>query len=177
MINGAILSKSPDKTHYTYLNKIFQAMNSFQTSYNWLITDCVAYPKNTACADCIAQAVHGGWVWLSGEELTMLVKTEDFQWIWAVLSGFDKQIPQKEVLSYPLPQAVDYEGFWKEDLSIQHPLAAVELAAYNSSAVLLLSRESTPIQSFRQAFTHSRDLKEYNTAVIQTCRETSIHPA
>ncbi len=103
-------------------------MNSFQTSYNWLITDCVAYPKNTACADCIAQAV-------------------------------------------------DYEGFWKEDLSIQHPLAAVELAAYDSSAVLLLSRESTPIQSFRQAFTHSRDLKEYNTAVIQTCRETSIHPA
>lgn len=37
------------------------------------------------------------YCWFTGEELTELVNNERIQWIWAVLSGFDKNIEFSEV--------------------------------------------------------------------------------
>ena len=41
-----------------------------------------------------------------------MVEQEDFQWIWAVLSAFDKSVALSDVLNYELPQAEDYNGVW-----------------------------------------------------------------
>ena len=49
------------------------------------------------------------------------------------------------------------------DISIQHPLASVELVAWDSSCTLLISKEERHVKAFREAFPLSEDLKEYNT--------------
>ncbi len=57
-----------------------------------------------------------------------------------VLSGFKREIPLQEVLSYGLPYADSYDGFWKNPVSIQHPLAELEIVAWDSTLTLLISR-------------------------------------
>ena len=101
------------------------------------------------------------YCWLSGDELTELVNKEDFQWIWAVLSGFDKSVELSEVLKYALPYADDNEGLWKKPVSIQHPLAKIEIVPWDSSATLLFSREKKIVDDFRKFFTNSESLEDY----------------
>ena len=77
-----------DENYYTYLKKVFDAIGNKQKEYNWLITDCVCYPDNPKTADMFRKE----YCWINGEKLTELIEKEDFQWIWAVLSAFDKSI-------------------------------------------------------------------------------------
>jgi hypothetical protein len=129
---GAILEKGED--YYTYLYKVFSGINMVQKNYNWLITDIVSYPKIKEYEDLFSKE----YCWISGEQLTKILEKEDFQWIWGVLSGFDKNIDIKEVLNYSLPYADGYEGFWKNPLSLQHPLASLEIVAWDSSSTLII---------------------------------------
>lgn len=156
MIYGAILDKG--EKHYTYLQKVFDAIGNRQTEYNWLITDCECYPKSPETARLFSQE----YCFLSGDELTDIVKSEDFQWIWAVLSGFKKDIPFEEIMKHPLPYANEYEGFWKNPLSIQHPLASVEIVPWDSMLTLILSDDKNIVAEYMSAFPLSRDLAEYN---------------
>ncbi len=153
---GAIL-KSGEK-YYTYLYKIFTGINIMQKDYNWLITDIVAYPETKEYQDLFSKK----YAWLSGDELTNITEKEDFQWIWGVLSGFDKNIDIEEVLKYSLPYADGYEGFWENPLSLQHPLASIEIVAWDSSLSLIISKNKQIIDNFRLVFPLSEDLEYYN---------------
>lgn len=153
---GAIL-KSGEK-YYTYLYKIFTEINIVQKDYNWLITDIVAYPETKEYQDLFSKK----YAWLSGDELTNITEKEDFQWIWGVLSGFDKNIDIEEVLKYSLPYADGYEGFWENPLSLQHPLASIEIVAWDSSLSLIISKNKQIIDNFRLVFPLSEDLEYYN---------------
>ena len=166
MIKGAILNKGEDG--YTYFKKIFKALNNFQKDYNWLITDCEAYPKKLGHEMRIHQSKHGKYAWISGEELTGIIKKDDFQWVWAVLSGFDKNCSKDDALKYEFPYADCYDGFWKEKPSIQHPLACIELVAWDSGLTLFISKDEDIVNCFRNAFPLSRDLEEYNAALKET---------
>ena len=117
MVYGAIVRKG--ERYYTHLKKVFAALGGRQKAYHWLITDCICYPEDPETDAMLS----GVYCWLSGEELTELVEKEDFQWIWAVLSGFDPTVERTHVLQYPLPYADGYGGFWKMPLAMQHPLA------------------------------------------------------
>ena len=100
-MKGAILEKG--ETGYTYLKKLFLSIRHAQKDFNWLITDCQCCTQSKAFYQRIFQYDRYGW--LSGEELTRMVETEDFQWIWAVLSGFPRHISLDQVLEYDLPYA------------------------------------------------------------------------
>ena len=102
---------------------------------------------------------------MSGEELTALVEREDFQWIWGVLSGFPKGIPEEQVRQYPLPYADGHPGFWHNPLSLQHPLAEIEIVPWDSSLTLLLSRKKEIVEDFRAFFPLSEDLFQVNEAL------------
>lgn len=153
---GAILRK--EEEYYTYLYRIFTGINMVQKDYNWLITDIVAYPKTKEYQDLFSKR----YCWLSGEELTNNIEKEDFQWIWGVLSGFDKNIDIKEVLSHSLPYADGYKGFWQNPLTLQHPLSTIEIVAWDSSLSLVISKNRKIIDDFRSAFPLSEDLEIYN---------------
>ena len=150
--------------YYTYLRKIFIGMDNFQKNYNWLISDCEAYPKRLGHDIRIHQS--GEYAWISGEELSNIIERDDFQWIWAVLSGFEKHITLEEVRKYNLPYADGYRGFWDENISIQHPLATIELVAWDSSCTLFISKEEMLVNKFRSAFLLSVDLEMHNKGVL-----------
>lgn len=161
MVKGAILEKGED--YYTYFRKIFRALDNFQKDYNWLITACEAYPSRFGHMQRIMQSKHGDYAWISGEELTGIIERDDFQWVWAVLSGFDKRYAKEEVLSFKRPYADGYPGFWKKELSLQHPLASIELVAWDSSLTLFISKNEALVKKFRDAFPLSEDLQESNS--------------
>ena len=160
MITGAILEKG--ETGYTYLKKLFRLMDNFQNDYNWLITGCEAYPERSGHRMRIFQSKHGNYAWIDGKELTNIVKKDDFQWIWGVLSGFEKDVSKIDILKYGLPYADGYRGFWEEHIAMQHPLASVELVSWDGSLTLLMSEKTAIIKKFKEVFPLSEDLKEYN---------------
>ena len=155
VVYGAI-NENGEK-YYTYLKKVFDAIDNKQKEYNWLITDCECYPDNQK----IKELLNKEYCWLSGEELTEMVNQEDFQWIWAVLSGFDKSIELSEVLKYDLPYADGYEGFWNKPLTLQHPLAKIEIVPWDSSLTLILSNDKELVSSFMRCFSYSEKLEDY----------------
>ena len=156
MVYGAILERG--EKYYTYLRKVFEAIVNKQNEYNWLITDCVCYPQTQS----IDEKLSHEYCWLSGNELTSVVENEDFQWIWAVLSGFRKDITLANILEFPLPYADGYTGFWKNPVSIQHPLASIEIVPWDSSLTLVISNQKDLVDSFIKAFPLSEDLSLYN---------------
>ena len=96
-MKGAILDKG--EKYYTHMSKVFVAIKDEQLKCNWLITDCICYPETANYAEILSKE----YTWLTGEELTRMIDIEDFQWIWAVLSGFPKTVSLEEVLKYKLP--------------------------------------------------------------------------
>lgn len=86
MVYGAIHEKGG--RWFTNRNRVFEAIHNRQAGYNWLITDLEGVPRR------IEERCGGGaYCWLTGEELTQIVREDDCQWIWAVLSGFEKIFP------------------------------------------------------------------------------------
>lgn len=167
VIKGALLEKG--EKYYTRLGKIFSVMNNFQNEYNWLISDCEAYPMEKRNAERINQDEK--YAWITGEELTSMIIEEDFLWIWGVLSGFEKKYTKEDVCRYSLPYADGYEGFWNDNISIQHPLASIELVAWDSSCTLFISKNNSLVEQFRLAFPLSVDLEMHNRGLLDDSEE------
>lgn len=156
MIYGAINEKG--EKYYTYLPKLFDAIDNAQKNYNWLVTACDCNVQNRVEDEYLKQ----GYCWISGEELTKVVHEQHIQWIWAVLSGFEKDIPLEKVLEYPYPDADGYPGFWHNPITIQHPLAKVEIVPWDSSLTLFFSTDAELVAKFRAGYPQSEDLTIHN---------------
>ena len=170
MIYGAILNRG--ERYYTYLGKVFEAIGNVQRDYNWLISCPDCFPATPEFEELLARE----YCWLTGEELTEMIRREDFQWIWGVLSGFRKDISWEMVMAYPVPDA-ESPGFWRYPLALEHPLASVQIAAFDSSLTLLMSEEKKLVDDFQAFFPLSEDLavqneafqKEYKKGGTQLC--------
>lgn len=156
-MRSAILEKG--EQYYTHMVKVFNAIENEQFKYNWLITDCECYPQDEESEKLFSKE----YIWISGEQLTEIVKKDDFQFIWGVFSGFSKEITLEEVLRYDLPFADGYKGFWVDNVGIQHPLAEVEIVAWDSSLTLLISKNDNIVKKFHDYFPLSEDLSALNT--------------
>ncbi len=148
------------KSHkfYTHMSTVFDAIGNVQKQYNWLITGCICYPQNKE----IEQMLDRKYCWLSGEELSAIVEQEDFQWIWGCLCGFEKDIPLDEILKTPLPSAEDYNGYYSNPVSLQHPLSSLEIIPSDSSWVLLISENKTIIDRYWLQNPKAEDLSVFN---------------
>ncbi len=80
-----------------------------------------------------------------------------------MFSGFSKEITLEEVLKYNLPFADGNIGYWIDDVVLQHPLADIEIVAWDSSLTLFISKKDSLVQKFRQHFPLSEDLSARNT--------------
>lgn len=155
-MRSAILEKGDH--YYTHMHEIFQAIDNEQLKYNWLITNFECYPQDKNYADLFLKE----YVWISGNRLTEIIEKEDFQFIWGVLSGFSKDVTLEEILKYDFPLADEYEGFWVDDVKIQHPLADIEIVAWDSSLTLFISKDYSLFNKFRKGFPLSEDLSAQN---------------
>lgn len=150
-MKGAIIEKG--FKYYTYLDEIFPAFENAQLRYNWLITDleCNYYPDDWLITD-------KKYIWLSGKELTDIVMQNKIQFIWGVLSAFEPFVTLEQVLLYKLPFADGNTGFWHNPVSIQNPLAEIELVPWDSSLVLLISKSDALVDKFITFFPQSENL-------------------
>lgn len=155
-MRGAILDTGEE--FYTNLKNLFIAINNKQNDYNWLITDCECYPKNHRYAEKLSN----DYCWVSGDELTNMVEEDNFQWIWAVMSGYNKNITLDEVIRYKLPQANGNQGIWKNPTELQHPLASVEVIAWDGALTVLISKENSIVEQFLNYYILAKDLEKYN---------------
>lgn len=161
MVYGAI--NECGEEWYTKMGRVFTAIKGRQINYNWLITDMESVPVPPQ----MVRSCNGrNYCWLTGEELTRIVQEDDGQWVWAVLSGFEKEIPLSKVLKYPKPYADGYRGFWENPLSIQHPLASVEIVPWDAGLTLFFSREEAAVRDFMAFFPYSEDLFRHNAERI-----------
>lgn len=156
-MKSAILDKG--EKYYTHLPSVFKAIENEQIKYNWLITDCVCYPENKKLDELFSKE----YIWISGEQLTEIVHEEDIQFTWGVFTGFPKENNLEEILKYDLPFADGYEGFWIDDVGIQHPLGSIEIVAWDSSLTLFISKNDDLVSKFRANFRLSEDLSAQNT--------------
>jgi len=152
-------SKGPQ--FYTFMKKqVFDSIHNVQRDYNWLISNIDAFP-----CDKFYEFFKAPYIWISGGELTEIFEEHDFQWMFAVFSGFTKDITKEEVLQYELPYADCYEGFWKNPLTIQHPLAVIEIAPFDCSYVLLISSDDKIVENFVKSKPLAEDLETYNNSL------------
>mgnify|MGYP000100909306 CR=1 FL=1 len=155
-MNGLVIEKG--EKYFTFLKSIFLAIENVQKEYNWLITGHECYPQNTEYAKKLSEE----YCWITGKELTKMIDDEDFQWIWGVFSAFPKSITKEEVLKSKLPYANGYTGLWKNPVSIQHPLAEIEIVAWDSSMTIIISKNDNIIEKLKENKLWVRDLEEYN---------------
>lgn len=151
MVYGAILDRG--EQGHTYLAKIFQSIEPVQRRYHWLITDCECFPGDPKVSELLSQE----YCLISGEALSAMVKEEDFQWVWAVFSAFEQDVTLDEILRYPLPYANGNQELWKNPVSIQHPLAQIEIVAFDSTLTLFRSRDQALTARYQDAFSKSQD--------------------
>jgi len=157
-MKGAIINKG--FKYYTFLDEIFPAFENGQLRYNWLISDieCNYYPDDRLMTD-------KKYIWLSGKELTDIVTHNKIQFIWGVLSAFKQSVTLEQVLSYELPFVEGNSGFWRNPISIQHPLAEIELVPWDSDLVLLISKCDALVDKFMTFFPQSEDLATANAKI------------
>jgi len=147
--------------HPTDLRLVFEAFGGRQREFDWLLTDLELnrYPPGLAYRP---ESRSSDARWLSGTELSEIVNTQDIQFIWGVLSGFPPGIAVDAVKRDTYPYADGNRALWAPNVSIQHPLAEVEIVCWDSSATLLLSRDDDLTGRFRRFFPEAVDLNEHN---------------
>lgn len=155
-LKGLVINKG--EKYFTFLKKIFVAIDNVQKDYNWLITGHECYPRN----EKYVKNLSNEWCWMLGEELTEMIENEDFQWIWGVLLAFPKEIPKEKILESRLPKAYGNDRIWVKPISMQHPLAEIEIIAWDSSMTVFLSRNESIIEKLAESNPLAEDLEEYN---------------
>ena len=159
MIYGTIIQKG--EKYYTFLKKLFESIDNIQLNYKWLISypECYPFDKD------IQKTLEQEYCILPGKELTDLVNKEDFQWIWGTFSAFDPSTADKDILEYKLPENDMYPGFWKNPLTIQHPLAKIEIVAFDSSYTLIFTKDFTLPERFKEFYPLAEDLGLVNRSL------------
>ena len=159
MIYGTIIQKG--EKYYTFLKKLFESIDNIQLNYKWLISypECYPFDKD------IQKTLEQEYCILTGKELTDLVNKEDFQWIWGTFSAFDPSTADKDILEYKLPENDMYPGFWKKPLTIQHPLAKMEIVAFDSSYTLIFTKDFTLSERFKEFYPLAEDLELVNRSL------------
>lgn len=156
---NSILENSDQMDCYTDLRLVFHALGGRQQEFNWLVTEleCNHHPDPNIPYDPERRPL-----WITGEQLTKIVFEHDIQFMWGVLSGFDKDTIIHLDNLVVEPYADGNPDLWQGCPKIQHPKARVEIVCWDSTCTLLLSKDDDLTFRFRSFFTDARDLDDYN---------------
>lgn len=133
------ISKGEDD-YYTDILKVVNAIGGRSLNYNWLITEI-----ETSTGDYFYEE----YVILSNDELLDNLENKKIQWIWGTFSAIPKKYKQEEILKYNLPGV---ENIDKKEIKIQHPLAEIEIIAYDSTFVQLIAKDKTIAEKFKKLY-------------------------
>jgi small nuclear ribonucleoprotein (snRNP)-like protein len=152
-----IIEHSSQMPSHTDIKLIFDALGGRQREFNWLITEqeCSYW---TSDIDIFNKEL----IYLSGDELTDIVTQNNIQFIWGILSAFDKSV---NIDINNLSVIPTFDGEWKyggEDVHTQHPLATAEIVCVDSSYTIFLSKDEDLLNRFLKHFSDAQDLHQWN---------------
>lgn len=133
------ISKGEDD-YYTDILKVVNAIGGRNLDYNWLITEIEA---------STGDYFYEEYVILSNDELLDNLENKKIQWIWGTFSAIPKKYRQEEILKYNLPGV---ENIDKKEIKIQHPLAEIEIIAYDSTFVQLIAKDKTIAEKLKKLY-------------------------
>ena len=122
------ISKNEDD-YYTDMLKAINAIGGRSLNYNWLITEI-----ETSTGDYF----NDEYIILSNDELLDTLEKKKIQWIWGTFSAIPQNYPEAEILKYKLSGVDNID---KKEIKPQHPLAEIELIAYDSTFVQIIGKE------------------------------------
>jgi hypothetical protein len=152
-----IIKDSSQMPIHTDIKLIFDTLEGRQREFNWLITEheCYCWPSDK-------DIFNEGIVLLSGDELTDIVTHNNIQFVWGILSAFDKStVIDIDNLSV-IPT---FDGEWKyggKDVNTQHPLAIAEIVCVDSSYTILLSKDDDLSNRFLRHYSDAQDLHQWH---------------
>ena len=149
-----ILRNLEDMKYHTKLKLIFDSLEGKAKDFNWLITSHEVYTDN--------EVLNKDFIFISGEELSKIVKEDDIQFIWGIISGFPKET---DVNLEDLKIVPNFDGEWrysKENLLPQHPLATIEIVCVDSSYTIIISKDRDLSNRILRRYPKAEDLNEFN---------------
>ncbi|MDZ4618359.1 hypothetical protein ORM77_10605 [Bacillus cereus] len=143
---------------HTVLASVFDSFQGREKEFNWLITDMeiVAHQEEKLIRNY--PKMSHPIVWIAGEDLSNLVKKYNPQFIWGVLSAFDKSINIDINNLLVEPYANGNEGLWVPSPNIQHPQAKLEIVCWDSYVTLFFSKDEDIDDKFQDYFKSAKKL-------------------
>lgn len=133
-----------DEYYYTDMLKVIKAIGGKNLNYNWLITEI-----ETSTGDYFKD----DYIILTNEELLDKLESKKIQWIWGTFSAIPKKYKQEEILKYNLPGV---ENIDKKEIKPQHPLAEIEIIAYDSTFVQIIAKDEIA-EKFKRMYLKSKE--------------------
>lgn len=134
-----------DEYYYTDMLKVIKAIGGKNLNYNCLITEI-----ETSTGDYFKD----DYIILTNEELLDKLESKKIQWIWGTFSAIPKKYKQEEILKYNLPGV---ENIDKKEIKPQHPLAEIEIIAYDSTFVQIIAKEEIA-KRFKKIYPRAKEL-------------------
>lgn len=152
-----IMKDSTQMIGHTDVKLIFDALEGRQKEFNWLIIahECFGWPLGE---EVFKEEI----VLLSGDELTDIVTDNNIQFIWGILSAFDKAT---NIDINNLTVTPTFDGEWKygeEDAKPQHPLAIAEIVCVDSSYTMFISKDEDLSNRFIRHYSDAQDLYQWH---------------
>ena len=98
------------------------------------------------------------YVFISNSDLLDILEKNDFQWIWGVFSAIPVNYSKEEVLKYDLPFAEDNSDIYLDNnFVIQHPLAEIEIVAFDSSCMHIVSKDKDICDCLKLVYPDARE--------------------
>jgi hypothetical protein len=130
--------------------------------YNWLISDFEVGGMGREYKRKNKFGYMERYHWLTGEEFAAVAEENNCYWSWAVYSAFNSHISRTDVLEYDSPCADGNPNLWKNPVSIQHPLAEIEIVAWDGAYKLFLCKDDVIADIFMKTFPACENLEIYN---------------
>lgn len=153
-----IIKDSIQMPGHTDIKLIFDAFEGRQREFNWMITAHECY-----CSTSDKEFFNEEIVLLSGDELTEIVTHNGIQFVWGILSAFDKST---DIDIDNLSVIPTFDGEWKytgENTFTQHPLAIAEIVCVDSSYTIFISKDEDLSNRFLKYYSDAQDLHEWYT--------------
>ena len=142
-----------DLKYYTYMSQVLSDLDLDNQDYWWLINDIEAYPMKKEYQELIENNSH---LLLTTSELVTMLKTSDFQWIWAVFSAIPSHYEKEDILNFNLPYLTQIDDGkynpYTDEPKLQHPYAEFEIYASDSSYMFLISDNDDLVNKFKKSY-------------------------
>jgi len=143
-----ILERTNAVPFFTEMRSVFKALGMQARDFDWFVSD-------------IETNYHGSGFtsedqWITGEALERFITENTVQFIWAVFSAFPKgvRIPVEAA-----PTVEGYTGYWNGiEVVPQLKDALFEIAAWDSSATILVGLPAEAIEKFMEAYPDTKPL-------------------